>query len=456
MQDDTLILSGLTYACIDSQACYQGFYLVKMDTFGEILQEKVIYEEGDDIVAENFPMLCQTEDGGYFLTAEYFQKGNGLVAKVDADLNLEFIREYTEDPQEILSVRNRGILRLHHDYYISSRKQHKNYHGYAHLMKIDSVGNLIWDKSYNTGDDAQVKCKVAIDGNIIMFGQRSKETDTGTIAMKQWYLKIDTAGIVIDEYESGWMVNQIAGYFDLLELEDGFMIATANFYYDSKQTPYPYYQTVLQKLDPEFAPLWTTTYGSLTPLNSIYQLSMSPEGNFVGTGVYLAENLQQSAMTVLTLKFDEYGSILWERQDSILYESNYGCRNTAGEMVILESGSMMTVGSGETFLPNHENFGFVEKLDKNGCIIPGCVLSDVDEPAQRQEELFIYPNPATNLLHIDSKLTDIVISLKIYDPLGRVIHPEIHQDEINVSNWTDGVYLFVLNERYYQKVIIVH
>jgi hypothetical protein len=402
-QSDTLIISGLSYECLDSSTCYQGFYIAKVDTFGHIIKDTVILAPDDDVVVENIPILCATPDHGYMLVGELYSRGNGFMVKLNNDFEVEFSEEFIESFTGIRAVFNRGILYLKGHYYILSMKDHFNYQSVAHLIKIDSLGNVVWEKEFNKEGNASLTFKLSEDGNIMLLGQRGKLNAEDKVDIKQWCFFVDTAGTILHEYESEWMTDKLSGFFNIIELDEGYLISMSNYIYEPQISPYPRNQIVLQKANKDFVPEWTINYGDTTTINSIRNIIPIGDGDYIATGnlAQYPDRLVNSAITTLTMKFNESGEILWERLDSILYEPMYGSRNTTAETIVLNSGSIITTGYTDVVIPSQGTWGILVKLDENGCLLSDCPLQvGIDQEPLPNEILKIYPNPVDDELWI--------------------------------------------------------
>ena len=72
--------------------------------------------------------------------------------------------------------------------------------------------------------------------------------------------------------------------------------------------------------------------------------------------------------------------------------------------------------------------------------------SDVDNISREQFGLSIYPNPATNMVHLVLAPQSQQGVISVYDVSGcvitRIIASNIHETEIDVSQWPSGKYLF--------------
>lgn len=68
------------------------------------------------------------------------------------------------------------------------------------------------------------------------------------------------------------------------------------------------------------------------------------------------------------------------------------------------------------------------------------------------KELFtIYPNPATDMLEIN---TDIpVLQVKILDINGRMVIESENNDRIDIKHLISGIYFLKINDKYFHKFI---
>ncbi len=113
------------------------------------------------------------------------------------------------------------------------------------------------------------------------------------------------------------------------------------------------------------------------------------------------------------------------------------------------------------------NFGHLQNIftddatnsPKYKALLDFCLGVDSKEILSENDEITLYPNPATSYLHVESKDKQIS-SIEIMDLLGRVVFYEKGQAnlwEINLPNMIQGMYILRYNieGRVYQKPIIL-
>ncbi|MFZ4796248.1 MAG: ice-binding family protein [Bacteroidia bacterium] len=81
----------------------------------------------------------------------------------------------------------------------------------------------------------------------------------------------------------------------------------------------------------------------------------------------------------------------------------------------------------------------------------------ITETYKRQEKLFVYPNPATNILNISVSNMTAIEDINIYDTSGKlIISSQTNNNQIDISKLTNGVYMievFTINGKLNCKFI---
>ncbi|MEZ5050228.1 MAG: T9SS type A sorting domain-containing protein, partial [Saprospiraceae bacterium] len=210
----------------------------------------------------------------------------------------------------------------------------------------------------------------------------------------------------------------------------------------------------IRKLNSEFKEIWSKDLDSFKKEELLNTQSISTitadENNIIISGNTLTVPFGQieEAVTVnRTCKFDKNGTQIWLRNDSLFYDpsGSYASLIT-NKHIILPSGSIMLCGTITT--NSGEYYGFIEKLDKDGCLMPGCRDTSSTEDLSDSKEVQLYPNPATHEIQISGSIADTA-RLRIYDQLGRS-YADVMLDgdrRLDVSSWPDGVYIYSITPR---------
>lgn len=271
--DEGFILGGYSLSNISGDKTQNNwggadYWVVKVDKDGNKQWDKRYGGTGNDFL---WGKIISTSDGGYLLggqsnsnisgdKSEAVRGGNSLyddywVVKIDSLGNKQWDKTYGGNNQEsltsLLETADGGyLIGGYSKSGISGDKTEENIGGFDFwLVKIDSLGNKVWDKSYGTinSDGIYSICKTH-DGNYILGGGR--------------YIKVDDNG---DEF---WTKSFIvcAGTNDIkLTSDKGFLISgtVRNICSvptpDQTETNLGDIQTLIIKTDSAFNKQWDKT-----------------------------------------------------------------------------------------------------------------------------------------------------------------------------------------------------
>ena len=175
----------------------------------------------------------------------------------------------------------------------------------AFLAKTDSLGNIIWSRSYGdsiTGYRYPTLIKV-IDGGYLLSGRISAPPNSN------WFvIKTDSAGNL--QWEKKFLWSPLMGF--------GYSIPTA----DSNYMIVGFTQTSISsasdahiaKINASGDTLWTKTYG-IAGYNEVFKfIKQLPEGSFIVAGG--KREPADNGYYIWIVKLNEQGNIIWQRQYS--------------------------------------------------------------------------------------------------------------------------------------------
>src|SRR5215469_14010386 len=134
----------------------------------------------------------QTSDGGYVLGATLSNPSYvGLVAKLDSSGKLQWQKQYQS------SIGTSGLYALSQTsdggYVWAGYLQNSTtYAEYAIVVKIDSSGNIQWQKTFGVAEYA-TDIRQTTDGGYIVGGV---SPPSGSLIVKAWIAKLDSSGNV--------------------------------------------------------------------------------------------------------------------------------------------------------------------------------------------------------------------------------------------------------------------
>jgi len=164
----------------------EGAYIIKINPQGDTLWTKFVEDR------RGFAGVS-SDDGGCIVIGSWMTNMDGLITyslKIDPNKNIIWLKEYYNSQS---SICNR-IIRTSDNKYLACGKI-----GYqlGYIIKIDSVGDRIWQKSYSSLDDKVYYSIIETNDNSYIAG--GYVTDTPYETGKGVLTKIDTSGNIIWE-----------------------------------------------------------------------------------------------------------------------------------------------------------------------------------------------------------------------------------------------------------------
>ena len=459
--DDTIVISGS--ARDSSNNFMHGVYLAKLDTFGNILQDNLITVDNDFIIHEAQYGLIK-DSTGYAISGQYFFNNNGVLIRVDNNLNLISIYEFREDANLILNTRNEEVLFFDNYYYLTTRKFHSfDNRNHTHIVKVDTAGRIIFDKWFNKNKyTASFIIKLHRDSSRFdVYGSEAYYYPPDTFAY-MFKSKMTFDGNIGDKvfkiFENGDGINSKAFYSDsVITIVGGNNTA---FYTE----PFVYFERrpIIRRINDDLTNNWVIKYKELVAGEDvgIVDINLTPDGNFISPIQYPDHDLLKSTLPNRLLKYTKDGKILWERIDTILFHPEYGSYSKANGSVVLSSGSIIVAGTGIKYFDAGSKFvGYLLKVDKSGCLDGKCpsFLSSTVPIDQHYKPLEVYPNPTSGILNVNTPLP--IQNLYLIDVQGRTftLNTQYKEDnQLDLSQLPSGNYMLFVqaNNQYYSALIV--
>lgn len=168
-------------------------YLIKTNALGDILWTKLLGRSYQQVLSHKISSLLQTNDSGYLVSGFAWNEEQGnndfILFKVDSLGNEIWEKKYGGSSDDfgttILSTADEGFILAGHSYSYGSSTCD------GRLLKLDSEGNLIWDKNYG-GDSWDSFHNIALtsDGGYIATGN----TQSFGNAEQGYVVKTDALG----------------------------------------------------------------------------------------------------------------------------------------------------------------------------------------------------------------------------------------------------------------------
>ncbi len=435
-----------------------GALFLRMDTLGNIIDHQTHFDSlGDHFIFDNNFDVVQTRDGGYAMVGEFFSRTNAFILKMAHNGTLGFIKEYPDEYS--LSTFHWGLIETASGFISFGRKQQQDdYQMDAFVMKTDIKGNKQWELNYGDFgiDNSFLDMHQISDNEYLLVG--GSTFNDGIMPLSQAWLKynaikIDSLGNILWEWES----EQLG--FDqfktlLLELNkdvDGNWVShgTTSFIYDESTIVR---QCEIMKRDTNFNIIWSTSFGDFpSAFNFFYDITQTPDGGWVAAGqtIHVFDELDPNDETAgvfiggYLAKVNAQGDSLWSRADTVFASHVYDARGSLGAVVALPSGSTIACGTMNRYnIDPPQSYGWVIKVDKDGCLIPNCnpTTSGVNL-ASFIEGVEVFPNPTTDFVQVSY---DGIFDIEIYNNTGQLLEYKknlAQQTTMNLMPYPKGAYI---------------
>jgi hypothetical protein len=316
----------------------------------------------------------------------------------------------------------------------------------ASLIKMDSLGNLLWSKNYpHIRYEAAISMDTAFDGGYILAGgSLNYGVPINSECMNLHCIKVDSVGNIQwrktfggPYYDAAWRVIQSKdSSYILAGLYTDFDPSPATSCADGNGIGRPY----LIKLNQNGDTIWTKKYGPSGHFTGVKVLRELENGDLIAAGQTYVDSLNTSLG--LIMKINSNGDSLWYRTFWNILSENatntiFDIRQTP-DMGFIASGYIVP-GS----LPSdtgHQDT-WILKIDSNGCEVANCVVNTTIEE-ESASTLTIYPNPSSGRFTILSN-GSIIRELTVYDRLGKqIIAQKGNIKEIDLENFANGIYFY--------------
>jgi uncharacterized delta-60 repeat protein len=170
-------------------AVLKDYFVIKLDSEGDVQWQKRFGGAKDEVVR----ILKETSDGKYLVggfSHSFGKAGDIMVLKLDSDGNLEWQKRYGggkfEEPSSILEAPD-GYIFLEQSASFSSTSD-------GWVFKVDEDGNMLWQKRYGGGKfDELSAARLTPDGGFIVAGETKS---FAAINEDFWVVKFDSDGVI--------------------------------------------------------------------------------------------------------------------------------------------------------------------------------------------------------------------------------------------------------------------
>jgi len=273
-------------------------FIIKLDSQGDMIWVKT-YGGSDSDKAES---IIQTTDGGYAIAGYTESKGAGRLdfwlIKLDSQGNMIWDKTYggngIDRAYSLIQTTDGG-------YAVGGWTESKGAGSSdAWVIKIDNQGNIVWDKTYGgNGEEVANSLIQTTDGGYAVAGYTSSK---GVGKRDTWLIKLDSQGKIIWDKTYGGKDRDEA-YSIVQTTDGGYAIAGETYSRASGQG-----NIWVMKLDHEGNITWERTYSG-SDNNEVFSLIQTDDGGFAVAGYTSSMPIGGGEMDVWILKLDEQGNL---------------------------------------------------------------------------------------------------------------------------------------------------
>ncbi len=427
------------------------FYIRGLDEKGNSLWSQFI-EQGEDLIEIHWgQFLAQTDDNNFVVC--YTKRNEHGYAKVhllkfDEDGNeiwknqLENV--FARDCNHIISTTDEGLA-LVGGYFQNSELDTASYY----FAKLDDLGNTEWEKTYRLdGTSIAHSVQETPDGNYIIAGGAYDDETNYDL----YVIKIDSLGNPIWERQYGGPEGDCGG--------DVVVLTTAEEYAQTGEIEYllkscierddidhPY----ILKIDDEGEIIWEKEHNLWFKGGISTYPILREDKSFVVMGTFWKYINGYQAVTPILIDFDAEGNVNWTKElpPNTEYLGITDVQVYVRDFRSTPDGGYIWTGFEYVPLPQKS---WVVKMDSlgNTCSYVGCdstvIITNIPEFEQNNIHFSISPNPASHQVEITYQIPKDGI-WKVYDYQGRLMDNwklKVENDvlKLDLKGFSSGLYLY--------------
>ena len=434
--NDTLVVIGTSFNPITLKWDLQ---ISQIDSLGNIFNTyKKENEDGFNMVESE---IIKTNDDGYLIIGNMDHSKKGVVLKLDHNMEEMFFKIVYDSINRTFF--HREAVEVSDGYIIGSDIQMLSYDNQAWAMKLDYDGNEVWYHQYGVPDTSELVYDMDVmpDGNVIIVGIKTNIDDATpeNFWTKLWTLIINSeTGEVIKERTYDRYAEE-GRAFAIHSMLDGTYLTGMADLGDEEG----FSKLSLRRLDNDGNLVWKRRYGPdiHATVPTVYKIMPIEENRFIAIGrgkiktpAYPTANLA----VAITICFNpEDGEEYWVRTDTIPIDTINNTNNYVQGGTVLSSGSVVVAGYNNT----GRAYGWLLKMDKNGCIQDDCETYTAVEDVREAVALpVLFPNPAERYFNIKGEHEGDIAIYSVSGQLVKVVAENLTFGDIGVGDLPKGLY----------------
>lgn len=461
-------ISNLTSGDVTGNHGDYDFWVIRIDTSGNLLWQKSLGGTGDDEANS----VLQSYDKGFIILGSSNSIDGDVtgnigsrdywVVKLDSAGNLLWQKSYggtnIDATGFIQPTKDSGYVISGYTYSnnVNVSGNHSTTTADLWSLKIDSVGNIVWQKCLGgTGNEWGAIIHQTNDGGYIVAGDsKSNNGDVsghhGSLSTQDyWVVKLDTARNIQWQKSLGGTSDDVLNSIEQTN-DGGYIIAGSSMSNNGDVTNnHGNNDYWIVKLDTSGNIQWQKCLGG-TGDDQAMEIHQTSDGGYIVTGESASANGNVTANNggydFWIVKLDTVGNIQWQK--------SIGGTGTDVSSSIYQNadGSIIVAGYSDS------NDGDVSgNHGSNDFWVAKLVFPTIIESQKLYSYISIFPNPSSG--HFSVKLPKTTSCVQILNSLGEIIDKKIvtHQNELNYDIINNGIYyvqIFTEKEIISKKIII--
>jgi Secretion system C-terminal sorting domain len=288
------------------------------------------------------------------------------------------------------------------------------------LMKIDTNGTVLWQKDYGPNGKHSYGWGVVETPThgFLISGYKSDGGNAGfpfNYENDFYAIKTDSAGNTIWTKYYGTLHHEDAGLGIIKCKTGGYYLVGQT---DTSVALTFYFSRLIQimKIDESGKVKWKRSFGKYSYDNACRTGFELADGSLVCYGAYL-DTTNSQVLHAQLIKVDSNGMEQWHR----IYTYPAADINPWALTHCPDGGFLMSGFVNYDIVQPAD--GWLLKVDSFGCLVGGCEQWDevIEIETTNNEQLVVYPNPATNQIIISCDDIYTITQLQIIDILGKVV-----------------------------------
>ena len=446
VDQDTIVLYGLSLS--PPPLSQWGVVFAKLDTFGNILTSSVVYDTagGHYSSISNADIKVLNNQSGYVLVGSLYNRNAGFLMQFDREGNLMNYREYPDNTAQAEWYRK--IIEVNNGFLIFGSKQKLDYYVDAFVLKVDKMGNKVWEKSYETaGLEHNLGCAFQMDENTFVIGSNPFK-HYPAVGSKSRIWAIDSLGNLLWAWQTATFTEE-GGVVGLNATPDGGWL-----YYTGEligSSPNWAVKTKIVKRDSNFNLQWQRYVSPVAYQVTNYAIDLKPVGGneyiALGTWSTAATNGNEPYQGGSLYKISEDGDSLWSRLDTALFDHYDYDLNEYSGVGVLSSGSVVAFGHAAQPAPGINGlYAWLVKVSADGCLDTLlCATSGAWEAPGETETTEVAscqasPNPARDLVTFSWSIPETDRArIEIYNANGMLLHTLPVSGSSGQAQWRNAV-----------------